>query len=128
MSTDVIVVGAGPTGLMLACELALAGVRTRVLERRTEPQRDSRALRSCFRSRRPHGGLGAGAIVMHGDAECIGCPAVVTRLLEASRHRGMFAVVAGRHSQDPFEGDAEGAFGSVSHGVGDGGECCVAFP
>ncbi|MFE7729641.1 hypothetical protein ACFU5D_28130, partial [Streptomyces anthocyanicus] len=33
-------------------------------------------LRSCFRSRRPHGGLGAGAIVMHGDAECIGCPAV----------------------------------------------------
>ncbi|MFH8443258.1 monooxygenase [Streptomyces sp. NPDC018026] len=44
MSADVIVVGAGPTGLMLACELALAGVRTRILERRTEPQRDSRAL------------------------------------------------------------------------------------
>ncbi|MFF4473630.1 monooxygenase [Streptomyces sp. NPDC001599] len=44
MSTDVIVVGAGPTGLMLACELALAGVRTRILERRAEPQRDSRAL------------------------------------------------------------------------------------
>ncbi|MFB7653621.1 MULTISPECIES: monooxygenase [unclassified Streptomyces] len=44
MNTDVIVVGAGPTGLMLACELALAGVRTRIVERRTEPQRDSRAL------------------------------------------------------------------------------------
>ncbi|EGX55548.1 hypothetical protein SZN_32311 [Streptomyces zinciresistens K42] len=44
MNPDVIVVGAGPTGLMLACELALAGVRTRVLERRAEPQRDSRAL------------------------------------------------------------------------------------
>ncbi|MGK5638658.1 monooxygenase [Streptomyces sp. URMC 126] len=44
MNTAVIVVGAGPTGLMLACELALAGVRTRILERRTEPQRDSRAL------------------------------------------------------------------------------------
>ncbi|MFD7663222.1 monooxygenase [Streptomyces sp. NPDC059788] len=41
---DVTVVGAGPTGLLLACELALAGVRTRVFERRTEPQRDSRAL------------------------------------------------------------------------------------
>ncbi|MGV2922075.1 monooxygenase [Streptomyces alfalfae] len=41
---DVIVVGAGPTGLMLGCELALAGVRTRVLERREKPQRDSRAL------------------------------------------------------------------------------------
>ncbi|NGO67520.1 monooxygenase [Streptomyces boncukensis] len=44
MDVDVIVAGAGPTGLMLACELALAGVRTRILERRTEPQRDSRAL------------------------------------------------------------------------------------
>lgn len=44
MDTDVIVVGAGPTGLMLACELALAGVRTRILERRDAPQLDSRAL------------------------------------------------------------------------------------
>ncbi|MEV8319378.1 monooxygenase [Streptomyces sp. NPDC059900] len=44
MDTDVIVVGAGPTGLMLGCELALAGVRTRIVERRAEPQRDSRAL------------------------------------------------------------------------------------
>lgn len=32
-----IVVGAGPTGLMLAGELGLAGVRTLVLERRSEP-------------------------------------------------------------------------------------------
>lgn len=44
MDTDVIVVGAGPTGLMLACELALAGVRTRIVERRAERQQDSRAL------------------------------------------------------------------------------------
>ncbi|WP_439681295.1 FAD-dependent monooxygenase [Embleya sp. MST-111070] len=33
MNADVIVVGAGPTGLMLACELRLAGVRPLVLER-----------------------------------------------------------------------------------------------
>jgi bifunctional hydroxylase/dehydrase len=41
---DVIVVGAGPTGLMLAGELRLAGVRAVVLERLAEPMMQSRAL------------------------------------------------------------------------------------
>ena len=36
MDADAIIVGAGPTGLMLACELRPAGVRTLVLER--QPQ------------------------------------------------------------------------------------------
>ncbi|MCX4539359.1 rifampin monooxygenase [Streptomyces sp. NBC_01565] len=40
---DVIVAGAGPTGLMLACELRLHGVHVVVLERETEPTRQSRA-------------------------------------------------------------------------------------
>ena len=44
LSTEVIVVGAGPTGLMLACELALAGVRVRVLERRAEESNITRAF------------------------------------------------------------------------------------
>ncbi|GAA2805104.1 FAD-dependent oxidoreductase [Crossiella cryophila] len=43
MRTQVIVVGAGPTGLMLAHELRLAGVSTLVLERLTEPNPQSRA-------------------------------------------------------------------------------------
>ncbi|MGW6621254.1 FAD-dependent monooxygenase [Nocardia sp. NPDC055002] len=37
MTTDVIVVGAGPAGLMLAGELGRAGVRPLVLERREQP-------------------------------------------------------------------------------------------
>ncbi|MFE4551593.1 rifampin monooxygenase [Streptomyces sp. NPDC056785] len=39
---DVIVVGCGPTGLMLACELRLHGVRVVVLDRLTEPSQESR--------------------------------------------------------------------------------------
>jgi 2-polyprenyl-6-methoxyphenol hydroxylase-like FAD-dependent oxidoreductase len=38
MDADVIVVGAGPTGLMLAAELGLAGVRPLVLERQPQPR------------------------------------------------------------------------------------------
>lgn len=41
---DVIIVGAGPTGLMLAGELGLAGIEAIVLERLTEPMMQSRAL------------------------------------------------------------------------------------
>ncbi|MUL40919.1 FAD-dependent oxidoreductase [Streptomonospora sp. PA3] len=37
MTHDVVIAGAGPNGLMLACELSLAGVRPVVLEREPEP-------------------------------------------------------------------------------------------
>ncbi|WP_327406422.1 FAD-dependent monooxygenase [Streptomyces sp. NBC_01288] len=59
MDTDVIVVGAGPTGLMLACELRLAGVRPLVLERQSHRRDTAKA-----------GGLGG-------------------RILELLRHRGL---------------------------------------
>ena len=42
--SDVVVVGAGPTGLMLACELALAGVHCRVLDRRAGQSNITRAF------------------------------------------------------------------------------------
>jgi 2-polyprenyl-6-methoxyphenol hydroxylase-like FAD-dependent oxidoreductase len=41
---DVIVVGAGPTGLALASELALVGVRVRVLDRRDQESNITRAF------------------------------------------------------------------------------------
>ncbi|WOX17182.1 FAD-dependent monooxygenase [Streptomyces sp. N50] len=59
MDADVIVVGAGPTGLMLACELRLAGVRPLVLERQAQRRDTAKA-----------GGLGG-------------------RILELLRHRGL---------------------------------------
>jgi 2-polyprenyl-6-methoxyphenol hydroxylase-like FAD-dependent oxidoreductase len=43
-STDVVVVGAGPTGLMLAGDLAEAGVRVAVLERRARESNVTRAF------------------------------------------------------------------------------------
>ena len=43
VDTDVVVVGAGPTGLMLAGELARTGVRTLLLERRPEPSTRAKA-------------------------------------------------------------------------------------
>src|SRR5882757_1621317 len=44
MNTDVIVVGAGPAGMMLAGELRLAGVGVTVLEKLAQPTGESRGL------------------------------------------------------------------------------------
>jgi len=43
VAVDVVVVGAGPTGLMLAGELGQAGIRTLLLERRPEPSEMAKA-------------------------------------------------------------------------------------
>ncbi|GAA4359742.1 FAD-dependent monooxygenase [Variovorax defluvii] len=44
MDTDVLIVGAGPTGLMLANQLARRGVRTLIIDRHAHPARETRAL------------------------------------------------------------------------------------
>jgi 2-polyprenyl-6-methoxyphenol hydroxylase-like FAD-dependent oxidoreductase len=42
--TDVLVVGAGPTGLTLACQLVRFGVRFRIIDKQADRTRESRAL------------------------------------------------------------------------------------
>ena len=44
MNTEVLVVGAGPTGLMLANQLARRGVRVTIIDRHDGPARETRAL------------------------------------------------------------------------------------
>ena len=44
LKADVIVVGGGPVGLTLACELRLAGLDVLVLERRAERVSNSRGM------------------------------------------------------------------------------------
>src|SRR3954466_11528175 len=44
MNTDVLIVGAGPTGLMLANQLGRRGIRTTIIDRHAGPVRETRAL------------------------------------------------------------------------------------
>src|SRR5262245_50380064 len=44
MDIDVLVVGAGPTGLMLAIQLVRRGVRVMIIDRHSGPARQTRAL------------------------------------------------------------------------------------
>jgi 2-polyprenyl-6-methoxyphenol hydroxylase-like FAD-dependent oxidoreductase len=44
MSTDVLIAGAGPTGLVLALWLTKLGVKVRIVDKTAEPGTTSRAL------------------------------------------------------------------------------------
>ena len=44
MDTEVLIVGAGPTGLMLANQLGLRGVRAMIIDRHSGPAQQSRAM------------------------------------------------------------------------------------
>src|SRR5262245_28668331 len=44
MDTEVLIVGAGPTGLMLANQLARRGVRPMIIDRHSGPAQQSRAM------------------------------------------------------------------------------------
>src|ERR1700688_4363295 len=58
MDTDVLIVGAGPTGLMLANQLARRGVRASIIDRHSGPALQTRALGVQARTLEIYSGLG----------------------------------------------------------------------
>ena len=58
MDTDVLIVGAGPTGLMLANQLARRGVRFRIIDRHAGPALQTRALGVQARTMEIYANLG----------------------------------------------------------------------
>src|SRR5579862_7762901 len=64
---DVLIAGAGPTGLVLALWLAKLGVRARIVDKTAEPGTTSRALAVQGRTLELYGQIGlAGAVVERG--------------------------------------------------------------
>src|SRR5260370_40031366 len=62
--TDVLIVGAGPTGLVLALWLTRLGVRVRIIDKPSEPGRTSRAVAVQARTLELYGQLGIADIVV----------------------------------------------------------------
>src|SRR6266576_3904081 len=63
-NTDVLIVGAGPTGLVLALWLTRLGVRVRIIDKTSEPGTTSRALAVQARTLELYGQLGIADLVV----------------------------------------------------------------
>ena len=72
MTTDVLIVGAGPTGLMLANQLGRRGIRATIIDRHRGPAQQSRAMAVHARTLEIYAKLGiadrAVALGQRGDA------------------------------------------------------------
>src|ERR1700730_6261686 len=66
-NTDVLIVGAGPTGLVLALWLTVLGVRVRIIDKTAEPGTTSRAIVVAARTLELYRQIGrADAVVARG--------------------------------------------------------------
>ena len=79
--TDVLVVGAGPTGLTLAASLVARGVRTTVVDRLAAGANTSRA--AVVNARKPGGPRGPRRVQAAGQGRRAGAPLQHSRLAAA---------------------------------------------
>jgi 2-polyprenyl-6-methoxyphenol hydroxylase-like FAD-dependent oxidoreductase len=82
MDVDVLVVGAGPTGLMLANQLRRRGVRTRIIDRHSGPAQQSRAMAVQARTLEIYSRLG-----IADRALALGQPGAGANMWARGRHR-----------------------------------------
>jgi 2-polyprenyl-6-methoxyphenol hydroxylase-like FAD-dependent oxidoreductase len=94
---DVLVIGAGPSGLFAAAELARHGVRSRLIERDLHPHREARAT-----------------AIQPGTLEILATIGLLSPFLESSE----------RVHCSRLYGPEMGIVGSMSH---DGLDCCCKF-
>src|SRR5688572_1453922 len=97
--TDVLIAGAGPTGLVLALWLARRGVRVRIIDKTAEPGTTSRAVAVQARTLEFYRQLGfADTVVEHGRK------AVAANLWVTGRHvaRAVFGDMGAGLSPFPY--------------------------
>src|SRR5690242_21437332 len=70
-ATEVLIVGAGPTGLVLALWLTRLGIRVRIIDKAAEPGTTSRALAVQARTLELYQPLGLTAAVVEGGVRVI---------------------------------------------------------
>jgi len=72
MKTQIVIIGAGPTGLMLANQLQRLGIEFKILDTKTGPTNQSRALAVSARSMELYQQLGLAAVVSEQSTEVKG--------------------------------------------------------
>src|ERR1700730_288219 len=97
--TDVLIIGGGPTGLMLALWLTRLGVRVRIVDKTAEPGTTSRAVAVQARTLEFYSQIGLAAAVVRG-----GRKAVAVNLWVAGKRsaRGLFGDMGAGLSPFPY--------------------------
>src|SRR6188768_3453947 len=97
MTTDVLIVGAGPTGLMLANQLGRRGVRAMIIDRHSGPAMESRAMAVQARTLEIYAKLGVA-----NEATTLGVPGTGANIWVRGRRRARIPLQEIGEGASPF--------------------------